>query len=51
MEDFRKIEELLGWDLSDEAVQQLREARRDRESCNKINLSRFLYEQMFLIKL
>jgi len=22
MEDFRKIEELLGWDLNDEAVQQ-----------------------------
>ena len=35
MEDFRKIEELLGWDLNDEAVQQLREARRDRERGNK----------------
>ena len=35
MEDFRKIEELLGWDLNDEAVQQLREARRDCESCIK----------------
>ena len=34
MEDFRKIEELLGWDLNDEAAQQLREARRDRQSCN-----------------
>ncbi|MBU2497277.1 MAG: hypothetical protein KKE57_00080 [Proteobacteria bacterium] len=31
LEDFRKIEELLGWDLDEEAVQQLREARRDRE--------------------
>lgn len=35
MEDFRKIEELLGWDLDDEAVQQLREARKDRESGNR----------------
>lgn len=35
MEDFRKIEELLGWDLDDEAVEQLRKARRDRESGNK----------------
>jgi hypothetical protein len=35
LEDFRKIEELLGWDLDDEAVQQLREARKDRESGNK----------------
>ena len=34
MADFRKIEELLGWDLDDEAVQQLREARRNRESGN-----------------
>jgi PHD/YefM family antitoxin component YafN of YafNO toxin-antitoxin module len=35
VEDFRKIEELLGWDLDEEAVQQLREARRDRERGNK----------------
>ncbi len=35
MEDFRKIEELLGWDLDDEAVEQLRKARRDRKSGNK----------------
>lgn len=35
MEDFRKIEELLGLDLDDEAVNQLRKARGDRESGNK----------------
>jgi PHD/YefM family antitoxin component YafN of YafNO toxin-antitoxin module len=35
VEDFRKIEELLGWDLDEEAVQQLREAKRDRERGNK----------------
>ena len=35
VDDFRKIEELLGWDLDEEAVQQLREARRDREKANK----------------
>ena len=35
MEDFRKIEELLGWELDYGAVKQLREARRDRESGNK----------------
>ena len=35
VEDFRKIEELLGWDLDDKAVKQLREARRDREKGNK----------------
>ena len=35
VEDFRKIEELLGWDLDEEAVQRLREARRDRERGNK----------------
>jgi PHD/YefM family antitoxin component YafN of YafNO toxin-antitoxin module len=34
-DDFRKIEELLGWDLDEEAVEQLREARRDRERGNK----------------
>ena len=31
VEDYRKIEELLLWDLDEEAVQQLREAERDRE--------------------
>ena len=35
VDDFRKIEEMLGWDLDDEAVQQLREARKDREGGNK----------------
>jgi len=32
LEDFRKIEELLGLDLDDDAVSQLRKARSDRES-------------------
>ena len=35
VEDFRKIEELPGWDLDDEAVKRLREARRDRAKENK----------------
>ena len=35
LDDYRKIEELLGWDLDDEAVKQLREAKRDRESGDK----------------
>jgi hypothetical protein len=35
LEDFKKIEELLGWDLGDDEVKQLREARRDREPGNK----------------
>jgi hypothetical protein len=35
MEDFRKIEGLLGLDLEDETVQQLHEARKDRENGNK----------------
>jgi hypothetical protein len=35
MEDFRKIEELLGLDLDEEAVSQLRQARKDRESGNE----------------
>lgn len=35
VEDFRKIEELLGWDLDEESVRQLREAGRDREKGNK----------------
>jgi len=35
VEDFRKIEELLGWDLDDETVQQLHDAKRDRERGNR----------------
>jgi len=35
LEDYKKIEELLGLDLDNETVEQLREARRDRESGNK----------------
>jgi len=35
LDDFRKIEELLGLDLDDETVNQLKEARKDRESRNK----------------
>ena len=35
LEDYRKIEELLGLDLDDETVKQLRSARKDRESGNK----------------
>jgi hypothetical protein len=35
VEDFRKIEELLGWDLDEEAIQQLQKAKRDRERGNK----------------
>ena len=35
LEDYRKIEELLGLDLDDEAVKRLREARKDRESGDK----------------
>ncbi len=35
VEDYRKIEELLGWDLDKEAIEQLHQARRDRESGNK----------------
>ncbi len=34
IEDFRKIEELLGLDLDNEAVQQIHEAKRDREGGN-----------------
>jgi hypothetical protein len=32
LEDYRKIEELLGLDLDDETVTQLREAQKDRKS-------------------
>ena len=35
IEHFRKMEELLGWDFDDETVQQLREAKMDREKGNK----------------
>jgi regulator of PEP synthase PpsR (kinase-PPPase family) len=35
IEDFRLIEDLLGLDLDEEAISQLRKARRDRESRNK----------------
>ena len=35
MEDYKKIAALLGLDLDDEAVRQLRAARKDRESGNK----------------
>ena len=33
--DYKKIEEILGLDLGDEAEKQLREARQDRESDKK----------------
>ena len=35
IEHFRKMVELLGWDLDDETVQKLREAKRDRERGNR----------------
>ena len=35
MEDFRKIEEVLGWDLDDVVISRIREARHDRERGNK----------------
>jgi len=35
LEDYKKIEELLGLDLDTETVEQLREARKDRECGNK----------------
>ncbi len=35
LEDFQKIEELLGLDLDDKAVNDLRKARHDRETGNK----------------
>ena len=35
LEDYRKIEEMLGLDLNDETVIQLREAQKDRKSGNK----------------
>ena len=33
--DYKKIEELLGFDLNDEAENQLREAKKDRKIGNK----------------
>ena len=33
-EDFKKIEELLGLDLNENAIADLKEARKDRESGN-----------------
>ena len=35
LEDYIKIEEMLGLDLNDETVIQLREAQKDRKSGNK----------------
>jgi hypothetical protein len=35
IEDFRVIEDLLGLDLNEEAISQLRKARSDRESGNE----------------
>jgi regulator of PEP synthase PpsR (kinase-PPPase family) len=35
LEDYKKIEELLGLDLDNETLEQLREARKDRESGNR----------------
>jgi len=35
IEDFIKMEEMLGWDLDEETVQQLRDARKDREGGKK----------------
>ena len=35
IEDFRKIEELLGWALDDEALHQRHEVRSDHESDKK----------------
>jgi hypothetical protein len=35
LKDFEKIEELLGLDLENETIRELRDARKDRESGNK----------------
>lgn len=35
LDDYRKIEQLLGWDLDDETIRQLRQAKKDRDSGNK----------------
>jgi hypothetical protein len=34
-DDYRKMEELLGWDLDDKAVKQLRQAKKDRAAGKK----------------
>lgn len=35
VEDYRKIEELLGWDLDNKTIAHLREAKKDREGGKK----------------
>ena len=35
LDDYRKMEELLGWDLDDKTVKQLREAKKDRAKRKK----------------
>ncbi|MES0350581.1 MAG: hypothetical protein ABUK19_07655 [Desulfobacteria bacterium] len=35
LDDYRKMEELLGWDLDDKTMKQLREAKKDRASGKK----------------
>ena len=35
LDDYKKMEELLGWDLDDETIKQLHEAKKDRDSGNK----------------
>lgn len=35
VEEYRKIEELLGWDLDKDAVKHLREAKKERDRGDK----------------
>jgi PHD/YefM family antitoxin component YafN of YafNO toxin-antitoxin module len=35
LDDYRKMEELLGWDLDDETINQLRKAKNDLNKGNK----------------
>ncbi len=35
LDDYRKMKELLGWDLDDETIKQLRKAKNDRSKGNK----------------
>jgi hypothetical protein len=35
VEEYRKIEELLGWDLDDDTVEHLRKAKKDRDRGDK----------------
>ena len=35
LDDYRKMEGLLGWDLDDKTVRQLREAKKDRAKGKK----------------